>query len=788
MNEKDPIFSAIKSILSQQKKIFIYYVDLDDVGDKYIVFTHQGCDLFNKSSNKLVKSNNWLDLKTIYNENGVLRIEFKQCAYIPKQQKNVETIRYLSSILQRYYSKRELESMGLSRFVQQKIVPSEIIVFSRFNHVIDQKKLNISDESINNFRDMLVFSKNTFLVSQYETNILQSAFLEILPLCRSLHTIVFCDRPGFSGFQFASQLLSRHGHICNYIFEKCNFNEFRLFSDVIPMDNSIISITFKGYTFTQAQMDEIDKYISKLQIPYISFQECVFESNNICLYKILPQKPLLAVLNLQGIFGIDLRQLFNSIPSVFVLSLSECKLDIYNIIHEIKKSNLLRLTTIDISGNISAIPLEDNLVLPSSLTSILANQIYWSEKCFQSFIKLALSNFVSGVDLSLASSKIAADEWVKIFHFLSLSNLKSLRGLSWDYNPVSPLFFRFLMNHNDLEWLSINGCLSSCFPESVNSFVSFINSANNMKSLQVRGEKGCVLGPLSSIVFASLHNLKNVEHLDFSMSICRDKQMNFFLEEIKRLPKLKTVSIEGFNPKSKDSIIELSKFANSNPTITVSRPSKDIEVLSKILSADMVLQISSMFYRNSKYNQSSDQSNLDGPFNCYQSSPIPLISEYFPRKEFLMKINHYQTQIFQQPKSSDFSKSPKIDLKKRMSKIIKNQAFPSTDDNTIHDSQNDKTENTSEMPIDDAIIVKNRSINIEENQKNEFMNTDSSFSLPEETVENHHKTRANKENISINWQFPSIELQFEQSTIWKKYDELLSASSLYKKIREEKLT
>ena len=772
-NSKD-----LYTFFNNKKNILIYNFDLEDQKQKTIALTDFGLYLLSFPTIKIIKSFSWFELEKFQLIENIFTLNFKSNIFSFQSIKKVqEILNNFAEILQRFFSKEELELIEFNKYFNSSYHPSELSTFLRFKYYLNFNKINISEKNLNLLKNFFQYSNNIFDTSLFESfSNLSNSIINILPLYKNINTIIIKKQNQFDPFLFTSDLFLNCNNISNFIIHSNDSNNFEKFINNISNNNrkTSIGISFNDFELTSNQLNLFLNLIenNKIFLHYLGLNCCLnldsfsFFINNILKVNKLSQ---LSILSLDNTNNLDVLNILPYISNILILSLINCNIEISNLFQKMNKIPLLRINSLNISNNYCLNIIDETLKINSSLITIIANEVSWDLGCLQSFIRLICQRNIFGINLSLSNSKICPDEWIKVFHFFELTNYQNLKSFIWDNNPISKSIFDFLEKNKNLEYLSLNYCLNLNFLEPILYFTNYLSLTNNLKVLKLKGNDKFNLGNKSLTIFSYFHLLKNIEEIDITNSNCGNEGITLLFEEIKNLSNLKKIYLEGFNPKTIEPFKIILNYINK---FEISYPEIDLNNFSNNKNIEKIKN-SFLKFTNQKY--LNNKSLLDGPFLLTKNLNDSIFTCFYHYKDILKLNSSFISQIIP---LNDENLNIKINLEKRIKKIIKKQILIS---NNEFQQKIKPQKIQNEIEINNSFENNNNKI---ENNSN-FDPFQSAKSLPIIKSEDEIDNKQKFEKFQSNWNFPNLNLNIDQKNLWNKYEELFSGTKLFRKIKED---
>ncbi|EAY17294.1 hypothetical protein TVAG_266570 [Trichomonas vaginalis G3] len=800
--------------------------------ERVLILTDLAIFIFKKGGKTPKVFHFWQAITFVGLQNDEISLRFKSGFIRIKSAEFSIILGTIGDILTRTMTKDEREAIGLNLYPVTESSPNACSAWTRFKNQIRLFKIEVSNDSLSKIKLYLSEQKPILDFSEFEDiTKIYPLIIDILKLYKGIHTIIIPEIPGFDTFEFASWIVSEKVYISNIIFRAKVTPKYEMFIEALKASPAnIIGIYFENSLLSQNNLEGLlDASISKVGV--FGFKSCIETSALDYFYsKFLRSKisETLTVLNLDNTKNININALLQSMPYLSVLSVANCGLEVGSIFRAIFEAPILRIHAINFNGNKSTFPVDEFRFLPSSLSSLSADNITWSEGTLIPFIRLSLKSFKSGVKLSLRNADATTDEWVHVFNFLCQGQYTSLNSLIWDQNPVPPKFFEFLRQNKGLDYLSLSGCFNKSFDEPVNSLINYLSKSPHLKYFIARGlpDRNAVLGPYVSKICTALKSCQQLQYIDLSFNLGGVEGFST-MGQILESPQKRVIFTDGSLPESADPFIAFSNLALSSNNIRYNYPQTDIEYIRRkgMIAKEQLEFFLQQFYRAPK-SSAKRQTQFPAPAHSVFDDPFIIYKQeeqnefpYLFTKQTLTDIRMLNaTQVIQHPAFQEDSAQAKK-LAERMAdaqKLIHGENAPTVDvtsettqftitrDQTFVPTNLPDITNTQDNSNTQNRRIRSRAMSNETGeelprQSESRLSTGSKKAADEEerqskptspksphSVRSSKRSKRSKRAIMTDWTFPTIKLAVDVDGFWDEWEEEFSIQNLFSDIRKDK--
>lgn len=196
--------------------------------------------------------------------------------------------------------------------------------------------------------------------------------------------------------------------------------------------------------------------------------------------------------------------------SVKILSLADCQLELRDAFNAIFDSGLRCLRYINLSRNKCTVTPLNERDCPSWIQRIDVDDIQWGRNCLLGFLHNVLNGkWEHGLHLSVSRFQ-SSDDIDEVFQD---ADRHPLRGLSWNSNPITKYFIRYISKCDQLQSLFVN----QCFSQSSDLFEKFCDAVRDLPCLRVLSLTGSSDKSLKESLTTVLDKItqSSIEMIDF---------------------------------------------------------------------------------------------------------------------------------------------------------------------------------------------------------------------------------------------------------------------------------
>lgn len=533
---------------------------------KIVVLADQ-CIAFVKNNGKKVeKQYSWFDFKSYKYENEQLEMIIGSTTYSLLVPETSELPSKIEDVLQMILTPAELNI--INNTLKSKPTPKS--AFFRAS----TKNPKISNE----ISHIIRFGKDKVTLTQENL----TAFIAIIPLLTSVTCITIKlpltseqikDLNYFLSLDTKTQHLHFNGQV------PAEFNEI-MKTLSINIHSSISSLAFTNSNLSEKNLQSLLTLINAQSIKSIGFhgefaQQYVSFFDN--FLPSLSKQP--RFINLSHTTGVNLRPIYSD--RLVVLSLESTGIEISTIFESISLNHkqLTSLRMINVSYNTCNNRVDHNMTLPSGIRSVFADFIQWKGFHMRSFFELLFNNFTTQIKLSFKHQSAPKGDWQQITDLFSVTSFTNFAGLNWSGNPVNLSFISFLSRNRGLTYLDVSDCFSDSRPNEIKLLGNFLEAANSLKVLIMRGNQAAKIGKMFGFVLqAAIRN--QIPIIDLAFNYGGDeayKQLELTTKNVEFPVK---INFDGAHPTKPQVILDYINciYKDSNSKVRMSFPKSDLEL------------------------------------------------------------------------------------------------------------------------------------------------------------------------------------------------------------------
>ena len=596
--------------------------------EKVLLITEIGLLFYKKSAKKTSNKYYWQDLKKIEVEDN------KATFYIPSKVTILSN--ELKPILKAatFAIRRALENSEINKVEKKGIVigthvNSPLFSFSRISNYLRLSRAKILPESLATIEEVMRKRATKFNLNNLkDLEKISEILLEILPHFQDLHTIAANEVGKFDPFIFAAKLVEKNTKIRNFVFFKSNSKNLKVFLTAVSklQKPKISGLYFDDIFFAPEDTALLKSVVVKQEIISLGFphmnQRCGKSVIGLDFFSPNVLRTL-TVLQLDGSVNLNIPAIFKYTPSIGVLSLANCRLELSDVFEQMQKAPVLKLNTINVSGNyFKKVPLVTRIL--SSLTKIIASDVKWSLEPMEWLLSHFVTNASLNVSLDISKAAMSFSEWKELMLFLKENTAKKLLALDWSENPIEKPIFTFILSSEVVETVLMDYCFHYQSQVPIRLFARFIKCCRTLRRLSVKGKEEGSFRELSSLIFDAMAH-SYLEEIDMPQTLAGPEGLRALSEMIMSMPRLKKLGIDGLGTSDEIALLEFSG-SIAGCSAVVECPTKDIEPLPE----EKKQLIRKSFYFVPK---GEELTHHDGPFIQFMRGDMKLFFMYHSKKE-----------------------------------------------------------------------------------------------------------------------------------------------------------
>lgn len=630
-NISDKIDSAIKMV-KEENETAIYadeYVFVKKFFNRkrIIILTERHLFYFSKKEGNLKRYN-------VHNLNGIT-IDDKQIILDLKYHKELKIlvtketeesqgkfIKALISVVQHISSDKEIEKIKFNSAEKTVSLPSFYGSFCRFELSIEGFYFQPNELDEVKIRFFLLFHRKFADFSSFVDEEKGSKFFfEFLPLCPSTKLIKIKQFSSNDNiYHFLNNYINNISNIENISIDGGvnNANDNAAFSNFLKsnLNSNLVGLSFSNSKMTNEHLSVLQDFIVTKKIQAIEFHNS-FENEAVMELFVSSFLPSISPcqdfrsLFLENVENVDFDELYKNLPQqVKALSIVNSDASVNQIFKTIK-TNSKNITVLNLSFNpISTYQnfsrKDFEFYIPDFLTVLQLDFVTFPFGSLIPFLRLLFTEIRNDSEISIAHIIASDSDLCKLDGmFKDLVDdiqskkieLKNIKSLKWDLNPISPHFITYLSMQSKLSSLSISGCYSPNDKLGFDDFCEFISKSTSIEKLICRRFDQLSLESLTPQLISAVLS-SNISFLDISSScggsICYQSLKELISKNENQF--IKCLIYDGLEPSNKDDLIDFLQFVKQKGCSTkCSFPIHDIEYLykqRKIIFSDVSEMIS----------------------------------------------------------------------------------------------------------------------------------------------------------------------------------------------------
>lgn len=546
-----------------------------------IVISDSNIYIFKKNG-KVKNILSLFDMVGMKTEDQILTLIYPQNEYPFILNENSQLSPNIISVIQHMMTMKEQSNLQISNFQVIRQKHNGIGALFKINAIYQNPRI----ENLKLLQNILRFSQPYVSI----TNFVEPAnflpyFIKVLPLCTHIKSLAFPRLPDIDAYSYLAQLCQNEINLKHIAVQGEITSSFNNFVSAIKenRESKLFGLSFVESELKENNLNQLQSIILSSGIHSIEFHRAIDNNAMIYFYSTFLSPQLfenLYSLNLAGTTNIIVSQLFPRIKKIRMLCLSNCGLDINDVLKEL--STFTNIKVLDISRNRCIAPIDQSLILPPTLNTLRIDDTSFSADCIVPFLSFIFQRFEHGLKLSISSLALANEnEWSDVFSFFHHCQFRSLVSLVWDGNPIHPKFFTFLLRSPFLTSLSLNYCISSSSAyEAIMSISLFIQSSRSISRLSLRGNQKRYIGNNLEMLLKYAQSSESLQFIDLTYSKCGDAGVLQISQFLDNWTPLKELVIDGTKPKNPVPYLNLLRnAARIKNRLKLSYPNNDLQHL-----------------------------------------------------------------------------------------------------------------------------------------------------------------------------------------------------------------
>lgn len=281
------------------------------------------------------------------------------------------------------------------------------------------------------------------------------------------------------------------------------------------------SITFSSPKILDTDIPTIISIVQKREIENLTIIRGLHRHYFESLCDGLAKAKSLKYLAIEHVDYVEPIKIMKTLPNLEVLEATYSETELLTLFTALANLKDISIKKLNFSGNRFKSAFQKQISLPSSIDTLILNNVDFGGSSFQSLFTHLILNNPTPISLSVNSFKITDNQWQSfqnvIFQFANSSEYLNLQELYWDGNLLFPQFFAFLDKCEPLTVLSLNGCISDSDDTTIiHNLIEFISSTTSVTDLRLGGTKEKQIGKfeLIQILEALTKDNKVIKRID----------------------------------------------------------------------------------------------------------------------------------------------------------------------------------------------------------------------------------------------------------------------------------
>ena len=593
--------------------------------------------ILSQNGGKIKQTYSFLDFLSLTIDKNKITLCFDKASFSFESSESVRIAQIIQDVVQHVLTMNEQRKVKINGFKVVKTEQNGIAALARLKENC-QNPNDCNNQDIGLLYNVLVYSQPSVNILNFSNPIqFSKQLVKILPFCPNIKYLTIPSIKEldpyslllpFTKNNFFLKHISINGEITS------SYPEF-ISSLNENHDSKLFGLSFSYSNMTSEELDILYNYAVNRNLHGLGFHRAIkSHAMNYFYSTFLTQKLFQSIflLDLSNTGNINIQKLLPKLTTIEFLSLNNCGIDIKDVLFNI--SSFSKLRVLDIGHNTCTTKLTDKIVqLPTTLNTLIVDNVSFSAGCIIPFFSFIFSHFENGIRFSISSIVTSNDEWKPLFDFFYNSTFKSFVSLTWDSNPVNSKFFTFLVRSVYLESLSLNSCFKSSSSDSLKSLSLFIQSAENLKELSIRGSKHNFIGNNLNTLLKMIRSSESLESLDITYSKCGDNGLKQICDFLSSETKINQLIMDGTETTSSEALKEFLQIADRlKDKIKISFPANDIDRLIK--KGELTEEEAASIRDNFRVqNNSNSDSYFLQPFNVFRYFHMDSFPLYLSKSE-----------------------------------------------------------------------------------------------------------------------------------------------------------
>lgn len=516
---------------------------------RVIIITERSIFYFSKRMNK--HKFNILKICSLFVDKNAISIDFSggsniKIDYKSKNELNLKEnlLDSLFFVIQHLLTDSDIESIQLNNSVQKfNCIQSYFGTFCHFESMLRNEFFNFHTQSHDifdqiRFRFSIIFHRKLIELSSYTNKEYSSKLvletIQLLPSAKYLKIKQFKSNNIYSFLNnYVGSLKSLQNIEIDGIVD-CkddSFNNF-LISLKQNSDSKMVGLSFMNSNFNENHLNLINEYLSSNKIKALEFHNA-FTNKTVTDFFItnfltsLSLCPDFTSLYIDEINSLDIDKFLQNLPEqIQSLSIVNCDVLINDVLGTIKTNSKFsaHLNLLNLSYNI--LDTFHGFNIPDFLNVIILDYVTFSNGTLVPFLNSLFRSINDDSEISLIQIKASDDDFSnldRMFYQLVTDfqnrkeDLKYIRSLNWNFNPISTYFISFLEMQTRLKSLSVSGCFCPRDYKGFDLFCSYLTSNVSLTKLTCRRFNKISLESMTPRLLSAV-SFSKISFLDISNS------------------------------------------------------------------------------------------------------------------------------------------------------------------------------------------------------------------------------------------------------------------------------
>lgn len=425
-------------------------------------------------------------------------------------------------------------------------IPSYYGAFCNFESSLRDEFFNFHTQSNDlldqiRFRFSILFQRELIDLSSYKNKEYSSKnLLNALPLLPSARYLSIKQFRNNNVYSLLNNYIANFNELKNisidgsvdYQNDTVSFSNF-INSMKTNLNSKMVGLSFLNSNFTETDLNLISMYVASNGIESIEFHKTFSDKAVIDFFittflTSLSQSPKLTSFYIEEIEFLDIDEFLKNLPhEITSLSIVDCKCNIDQIFTTIKTDSKFsnKLDVLNLSFNTFQFDIF-NFDIPSFLSVIILDYVTFPNGILVPFLNSLFRSIKNDSEISLIQMKSSDDDFSKLdrmfYNLVSDYNnkkqeIKFIRSLNWNFNPISTYFISFLKHQTRLQSLSVSGCFCPKDSKGFDDFCFYLASNDSLQNLTCRRFNKTSLESLTPRLLSAV-SFSKIRFLDISNS------------------------------------------------------------------------------------------------------------------------------------------------------------------------------------------------------------------------------------------------------------------------------